>query len=75
MTGTRLGIICETVSMLSFGLLLGSLFSGQLTLIVLLSVIIFFAMAGAKIVGLSEVARCNSLITDKANAVRGNDLL
>ena len=43
--GTRLGVMCETLALCSFGLLLGMFFSWQLTMIVALIVLIVVVAA------------------------------
>src|ERR1700722_20174175 len=45
MTGTRLGIICETLAMFAFGLVLGFLLNWELTLIVFFFLVAMFIVA------------------------------
>jgi ATP-binding cassette subfamily B (MDR/TAP) protein 1 len=73
MTGTRLGIIFETLAVLCFGLILGLFYSWQLTLIVLFSAIITFSITYMNIRLQARLKKRSTLILERANSVRSDD--
>lgn len=69
MTGTRLGIIVEAFTMFTVGLILGSLFSWQLTLIVTVLNLIVFFLACMEIRSHAILTERTSVILERASSV------
>jgi ABC-type bacteriocin/lantibiotic exporter with double-glycine peptidase domain len=75
MTGTRLGLICETLALIFFGLLFGILLSWQLTLIALSPLLLLIpAMYLSVRLEMWLNNLCDS-IREQANMVKSNDYL
>ena len=72
MTGNRLGIVVETVTMFAFGLVLGGLFNWQLTLIGLAFNLIVFALACVDIRIQTTLAQRTAAIQSQATSVRNS---
>jgi ABC-type bacteriocin/lantibiotic exporter with double-glycine peptidase domain len=70
MTGNRLGIVVETVVMFVLGLVLGSLFSWQLTLIVFGFNLIVFFLAYMEIQSHAKLTERTGVILRRASSVR-----
>lgn len=72
MVGTRLGMICETVSLVVCGFLFGIFFSWQLTMIVSLMFLILLLNTYINIHFSRILSKQSSEIQQKANTVRSH---
>jgi ATP-binding cassette subfamily B (MDR/TAP) protein 1 len=70
MIGTRLGIVFETVTMLSFGLIIGYLFNWKLTSVFLSFVILVLCLAFLDIRSQAQLNKYNSTILGQSSSVR-----
>lgn len=70
MTGTRLGIVCETLAMFSFGLIVGTWISWQLMLVTLFSLLIYVAVAYADIYLQTRANKQIEVLVGRASTVR-----
>jgi ABC-type bacteriocin/lantibiotic exporter with double-glycine peptidase domain len=75
MSGTRLGLILETLSTFAFGLVLGAWFSWQLTLMVFIFVSILLIVAILDIRIHARVSDAASLFSRQASSVRTGHFL
>ncbi|CAF2142345.1 unnamed protein product, partial [Rotaria magnacalcarata] len=67
--GARLGVICEAMATLGFGILLGFVFSWELTLIVFAYIICMFLLAFFQIRWQARLNKCSEHILGQASAL------
>jgi ATP-binding cassette subfamily B (MDR/TAP) protein 1 len=72
MIGTRLGVICETLALSCFGLLFGSFFSWQLTMIVFIALFIIGLTTYLNVRWSKNLNKQSDLILQRANTVRSS---
>jgi hypothetical protein len=72
MTGTRLGIICETIATFIVAIILGFIFNWRLALIVLLPVLFIVIILYINIVFKTKIAEIWGQKIEKASMVRLN---
>jgi len=72
MTGTRLGIICESFALIFFGLLLGMLFSWQLSIIIVIPFLTLVIISYMNIRLQIWMEQQKSLIRGRASTVSSN---
>ena len=72
MSGARLGMIFETVAMFGFGIVLGLLFSWQLTLIVFIGVTILLILTETYVKAQEELSDSNRVTFGQASSVRAD---
>ena len=75
MSGARLGMICETFAMLVCALVLGLLFSWQLTLIESVVVLIMFTITLLGIGIHKRVRHATGVSLERAHSVRTNQMI
>lgn len=75
MSGTRLGMIFESFSMLVFGLALGIWFSWQLTLIAYVTLFVLFILSALEVRAEAQVRHATGIALGRASSVRSDDLV